>query len=105
MTELSFLHLQRREAGGEADAPLSPKWPPEMLTTSDGVAFRAPSLGAFPGVSNWEGTGRRPRSHCWDCVRWARMPEEPPSGSDEHRLGVGNVNLDERTHLEPRWAS
>lgn len=68
MTELSFLNLQWREARGEADAPLSPEWPPEMLPTSDGVAFRAPSLGAFPGVSNWEGTGRRPRSHCWDCV-------------------------------------
>lgn len=26
------------------------------------------SLGGFPGTSNWEETGRRPRSHCWDCV-------------------------------------
>lgn len=72
MTELSFLNLQWREARGEADAPLSPEWPPEMLPTSDGVAFRAPSLGAFPGVSNWEGTGRRPRSRCWDCVSGGR---------------------------------
>lgn len=68
MTELSFLNLQWREAAGKANAPLSPEWPPEMFMTSDGVAFRAPSLGAFPGVSNWERTGRGPRSHCWDCV-------------------------------------
>lgn len=50
------------------NAPLSPERPPEMAPSSDGVASRAPSLGTFPGVSNWEGTGRRPRSHCWDCV-------------------------------------
>lgn len=103
---LSYLNLLWREAAGEADAPLRPECPPEMFSTSNGVAFRAPSLGAFPGMSNWEGTGRRPRSHCWDCVSGKNLPEDPPSGADEHRLGVvgGNVNLDERTHLGPRWA-
>lgn len=64
-----------------------------------GNAFRASFTGRFSRHvqlgGDWEETQK---SLLGLCVTWTRMPQDPPSGADEHCLGKagGNVNLHKR---------
>lgn len=74
-----------------------------MSQTSDWDAFRASFTGRLSRHvqlgGDWEETQK---SLLGLCVTWGWMPQDPPSGADEHCLGEagGNVNLYKGTHLD-----